>query len=462
MQANFKHYHLVVLILAVALFPRVINALGAPDVVNFLHFPLVVAGVLVFSLNPRRTLSEEAFELLKRVGLLFVAITLSAVANGAGFINILLDFLLLAEPFLFLVLMINSRWDELEIKSFQFWVWIMIGIHAGFAYFQYVGMGYHDDAVKGVFLNMGAGHHIAGAVALAAAVYTFFVLPKRLIQQRILFALLLGAIVIFSDAKQVLAAFLVALIMLGFWNLTTAQKFLQYFLVVILVVGLLFLLAITIFTALGVWVTEDRLTAGFTQKFSIIPLTISYYDSFLNWLFGLGPGHTVSRLAWLTPKYTELLAPLGVTTFPLTEAAWNAQHTHWTSNPVTGSSLFSLFFSWSGIWGDLGLIGLGAYLYVWFFVWKTLCTDDLSRFLLLTVMVSGGIFVWMEEPNYMIFMMALIGSRFNRVHLNQWKQIVLISTLVAYLWRNNKLTSLELEITNWESIELKETIYGDI
>ncbi len=77
-------------------------------------------------------------------------------------------------------------------------------------------------------------------------------------------------------------------------------------------------------------------------------------------------------------------------------------------------------------------------------------------------MVSGGIFVWMEEPNYMIFMIALIGSRFNLVHLNQWKQNVLISTLVAYLWRNNKLTSLELEITNWEPIELKETIYCDI
>jgi hypothetical protein len=35
----------------------------------------------------------------------------------------------------------------------------------------------------------------------------------------------------------------------------------------------------------------------------------------------------------------------------------------------------------------------------------------MTKFLFLTIMVFGGIFAWMEEPGYMLFMMSLIGLR---------------------------------------------------
>jgi hypothetical protein len=126
-------------------------------------------------------------------------------------------------------------------------------------------------------------------------------------------------------------------------------------------------------------------------------------------LLGLGPGHTIGRLGWLIPDYIKYLQPLGVTSTPITEAVFLENNTNPLSNEFTGSSMFSLTFSWAGIWGDLGFLGLGAYLYIWFLVWHQLCLDNLSKFLLITVLVFGGVFSWLEEPGYMLFIAILIG-----------------------------------------------------
>jgi hypothetical protein len=218
-------------------------------------------------------------------------------------------------------------------------------------------MGLRGDYVKGVFLNMAAGHHIAGAVALSAAVYLFYAGSKHSVAFRASASLLLAAVVILSDAKQVLAAFLAGLLLMILLNITKSQKLALYIALTGVVIGLLVWAASTIFPALAVWVTTERLMVGFRQKFSIFPLTVSYYETFFNWLFGLAPGHTVGRLAWLAPKYAGTLERLGITISPFTLIVWDLQNGHWVSNPKTGSSMFSLLFSWSGVWGDLGLLG---------------------------------------------------------------------------------------------------------
>lgn len=170
----------------------------------------------------------------------------------------------------------------------------------------------------------------------------------------------------------------------------------------------------TIFPALALILDVDRLNSGLNAKFSVFYIIISYFNSYLNWFLGLGPGHTVGRLGWLIPDYLQYLKPLGVTTSPIFDAVFTAQQENYYANAKTGSSLYSLLFSWAGVWGDLGIIGLVSYIYLWFLVWRNICADDLSRFYLLTVFVFGIVFSWMEEPGYMLFVTSLIGLQWQK------------------------------------------------
>ena len=172
---------------------------------------------------------------------------------------------------------------------------------------------------------------------------------------------------------------------------------------------------------------------GLEAKYSVFYIINSYYHSPLNWLFGLGPGHTIGRLGWLIPDYIQYLQPLGVTSTPITEAIFDVNDTHPLTNAKTGSSMFSLTFSWAGVWGDLGFLGLGVYLYLWYIVWCQLCLDNISKFFLINVLVFGGIFSWMEEPGYMLFIASLIGIHWQEHQLKQ-KTILPKSSREAHIF----------------------------
>ncbi|MGL5878769.1 MAG: hypothetical protein ACRC2V_13465, partial [Xenococcaceae cyanobacterium] len=73
------------------------------------------------------------------------------------------------------------------------------------------------------------------------------------------------------------------------------------------------------------------------------------------------------------------------------------------------STMFCPMFGWAGIWGDLGFFGLVAYLYLWFVVWRNICVNNFSKFLVLSVFMFGLIFTQMEEPGFMLYTIALIG-----------------------------------------------------
>jgi len=103
-----------------------------------------------------------------------------------------------------------------------------------------------------------------------------------------------------------------------------------------------------------------------------------------------------------------------LTVHPATHAIVQANYNHWMSNSVTGSSMWALTFSFAGIWGDLGVLGVVVYLLSWGFVWKYVCFDDVSRYLVATVIVFGAAYAWLEEPAYMLFVVSLIGLRYQR------------------------------------------------
>jgi hypothetical protein len=83
--------------------------------------------------------------------------------------------------------------------------------------------------------------------------------------------------------------------------------------------------------------------------------------------------------------------------------------------------MFSPLFGWAGIWGDLGILGLIAYLYLAYIIWSKLSPDDLCRFLLLSVFVTGLIFSQMEEPGYMLFIALIIGLKWQQYRTKKAK-----------------------------------------
>lgn len=417
---HLKTSALVLLTIATAFFPRVFTAIGFPAVINFLHFALTI---VICSLVIPRTHGEVWHSISKKLLLglyiLLLVMTASAFLNSAGVINIFLNLLLLGQPFALLIAIVGISTSRINIKQMRFWLIFFAFVHFCFFTFQYFILNLRDDDVKGVFLGQGAGHHVGGAIALTAGIY-FFVTCKLPTWIRLFVGVAFAADIVYSDSKQVLVAFALSLVILLCTKLKNLSETIRYS-AIALIVGALGFKAAQIFFAgsLSFWGNSERFISGLKLKFSVFSIINSYYHSPFNWLLGLGSGHTIGRLAWLTSDYIDYLKPLGITSTSVTNTILTINDTHPLSNAFTGSSMFALTFSWAGIWGDLGLLGLGVYLYLWFLVWQQLCLDNISKLLLLNSLVLGAIFSWLEEPSYMLFIVSLIGLQWHESRLKQ-------------------------------------------
>jgi hypothetical protein len=401
--------YLAIAALAMAMLPRLLTAAGAPALVNFLHFPLTVGAVLLVAPRMRE---RDSKRLVGGVYLLLLVIVSSAFLNAAGVVNAVLDFLLLAEPFLLLLLLTNAAMSPAQLRRFRRALLGIAGIHVVLAYYQYFELGFISDDVKGVFLAQGAGHHVAGAVALTTSAYllTSTFLPSALL--RIALASVCAVVVYFTDAKQVSLVFLASLFLISFQSarLRTIGRRLS----VALLTTAVFVFAAqaylpTLVRGAG-WGRLENVRVGLLHKFSVFLLLESHSRSPANWLLGLGPGHTCGRLGELIPEYRAHLGPLGVTTSPVTAEVIRLRESHFLSKKGVGSSLWSPFFFWSGVTGDLGLAGLACVVALWALVWRQ-ARDNLARFLTINALLFGVVFSWLEEPGYMMFLAALLGLR---------------------------------------------------
>lgn len=421
---------LILWAIASAFFPRVLGAIGFPSAINFLHF-LVVPLACGIALGQARSRSRilALKPILIGLVLLLLLIIASSTLNGAGAINAVLDYVLLIEPFILVLGIISLRLTSEQTHRFRLWIVRFALVNILFAMVQKFVLrldrfsgpdGVGGDNIKGVFLHQGAGHVIGASVSMTFAVYYFAAVKKHPLWMRI--AVLVGAVtqVIASDAKQVLLAFLVALMLLMATKFTNIGQAIRYMAIAGLFIALIIWAANTVFPALNTWIRPEiygpdgEATQLKLAGFRIIP---TFYDSPLNWFFGLGPGHTIGRLGgWMLREYSALLEPLGSTTSPATGAVWAAVGASWLGNQ---SSMFSPLFGWAGIWGDLGLLGLAAYLYLWLALWHQLSRDDVSKYIMLTVFVFGLIFSQLEEPAYTLFVGSLLGLRWQERHSHQ-------------------------------------------
>ena len=418
--------NLVVFAFATAFFSRLLNTAGAPSAINFVHFicvPFACIVTLSTSINVNRETLKIVYLLIFGLFLLLIATVISALVNEAGVINALLSFMLLAEPFVFLLSIIYlplSLDKFIKIRKILlsfFWIHLVIVFIQKYILrtdtWEWIGME-GADRIQGAFFISGAGHVVGCSVSLTFALY-YLLRTKNPLWLRILVFIAAIWNIIIADGKQVLFTFLVAMILLFLIKLNDIIAAFKY-MISGTIIGTIFwwcVQNIKAFAAFQTWIRpeiygpdgEATLLKG--AAFRIIP---TYYESMLNWLFGLGPGHTVGRLGgWMLQEYVDLLAPLGSTTHSASKAVWRAVGESWLGDQ---SSMFSPLFGWAGIWGDLGILGLAAYLYLAYVVWSYVCKNDLSKFFLLTVLVFGCIFSQMEEPDYMLSLACIIGIQY--------------------------------------------------
>lgn len=71
-----------------------------------------------------------------------------------------------------------------------------------------------------------------------------------------------------------------------------------------------------------IWGPKGEATLLKSAIFDIVP---AFYESPLDSLLGLGPGHTVKGIGgWMLREYGLILGPLGATSHPATNAIWGA------------------------------------------------------------------------------------------------------------------------------------------
>jgi hypothetical protein len=424
-QELLKSTTLLLIAFATVFLSRLLNSVGFPPIINFFHFAILPFASTV-ALFKTRTKNYNQISISKTllfsIAILLVVTTASSLVNHAGIINVLLQFLLLVEPFMFLVAIICLPMAQTSFTQFRKWFIGFSCFHIFLALSQQllltVGilkattMKVPADNIQGVFYLSGSGHVVGASVSMSFGLYYLISAKKSPMWLRVCVFSAAFLQLLFADAKQVLLVCLVSWFILILINLKDIRTTIQYVIGAILIVWILLWCTqnLPIFAAYNTWNRPEIYSPdgeATILKTASIRLVLGYYKSPLNWLFGLGPGHTVGRLGgWMLPKYWNLLAPLGATIHPVSQQTWDAVSASWLG---AASSMFSPLYGWVGIWGDLGLLGLGAYLYLLFIVWHRLCIDNFSKFLILNVVVNGFIFSQMEEPAYMLFVTGLIG-----------------------------------------------------
>ena len=107
-------------------------------------------------------------------------------------------------------------------------------------------------------------------------------------------------------------------------------------------------------------------------------------------------------------EYQKLLIPLGATIHPASSEVWQVVNTSYLPQE---STVYFPLFTWVGIWGDVGIVGLCAYLYLCSIVWRRICIDDFGKFLLLSTASFGWILTQMEEPGHLLTVACLLAIR---------------------------------------------------
>jgi hypothetical protein len=388
----------------------------------------IICSVIILTTSRPKNSRQIVIVWMLLAGLLILLASMiaSALINNAGIVNIIFDFLLLGEPFMLLLSIICVPMATKSFEFFRTWMINSSWINMVLAFIQWPLLKFHKisagdldetDGMAGVFFVSGAGNYVSSTVSIYFGIYYLMYGEKAPVWLR--YGSLVAAFLQLqlSDSKQVLFALLIGWIALVVLTMKSLEKTLGYIiLIVVFVIAFYWCVQnLEAFGAFKNYLYKDGVYGPNGEATRIKPIAFNliptFYQTSLNWLLGLGPGHTAGRLGgWLLKENWAILGPLGATIHPASTAMLDAYFGSWLA---LESTMFCPMFFWAGIWGDLGFAGLGAYLLLGVIIWRYVCVDNFCRFLLLSVAGFGFIFTQMEEPGYMFYTAALIGLRWH-------------------------------------------------
>lgn len=385
---------------------RLIVATGSvPGIVNFFHFPLALGAALLAATREGPALRVARPLEKGLVAFLFLSLV-SWLLNGGEFLRPLLAWLVFSEPFLIIYALVRNPPPPHQGKFLWKLVLTIAFAQLPLALWQAFTMGL-SDSVQGTFIGLGAGHHVAGGVALTG---TLICVSRGLssIAFRGKPAWLLGAILLFiipvlSDAKQNIVAFLPALVflLLMFRVRWTGLIF------ALPLLALAVLAAFLYYPPLQMALDWSRVSQGLLGKaeaFIVIARNASNNPG--GWLFGLGPGNSISRVALMGMegyiKTDSPVALLGLGFARTTQEIWQLTFSNWL---FASSSVWSGISSWLGLLGDFGLAGLILYLWMCWSLWRNLKGSrnwevSTAKSVLIMSGLLGAIYSWLEEPGF--------------------------------------------------------------
>ncbi len=381
--------------------------LGAvPSVVTYIDIPLVWVALAV-SLIRANAMSALARKHLMAVGAFGLSVLLSWLLNPSELLRPIVYFALLAEPFALVGALLITPPTPRACRNLKILAGLLILVQVPIDLFQAAHYG-SGDSVQGTFYGAGAGAHEMGAIVALGALW-LLVIGRRMLLWRICASAVLLGLVFLADAKQIILAFPGVLFAA---HRGVLRKALAPIAVVTLCVGA-FLLAPELNKGYGLRVM-DQATSGAGGKDAVgryVWRSISQDPASI--LFGLGPAETVSRAAFLTtPLLQRTGSPLEVLHLRPAPMAIQAQVVAVASSGG-GSSINSGVSSAIGVFGDIGLMGFGAYLYVWIQLLLALRKRTSGESLVAAagigmLFILGVVFDWWEEPPFTLFVALFI------------------------------------------------------
>ncbi|MGH8874250.1 MAG: hypothetical protein ACRDVM_03225, partial [Acidimicrobiia bacterium] len=273
------------------------------------------------------------------------------------------------------------------------------------------------DAVQGTLVEQGAGHHVLGLMGLAVALVGLADLVMGQASLRSWSgAMVVGgfSLGVLTDVKQGLALFFLVAALLMAIGLRRRSRISSRTLVTVGTVAALVAL-VAVLNTFSLAAREPWRASSFlgAKGAALATSTELMAKAPMGYLVGLGPGTTYTRVAWLT-------SPLGEDSFlqrfelqPTAVTARLAEE--WIRNPLwLASSVSSPFSTWTGVYGDLGTLGLLAYAALWWLPMRVASRSDTEklgvRVLVVFSVCLGLLFNWLEEPQYVLTVGLLIGA----------------------------------------------------
>lgn len=382
---------------------RIFAYFHIPSIINFAHFGFlliaIIMGLSQSIITTKRSMIIPALALA-------LLISFSGIVNLVAPFNILLTFLIIAEPFI--IAHFSLSWEDSTYINIENIILVLSFFNLIISYFQYFVLGYIDDAVTGIFLQMGSGAHLNGAFAMgvgAYVLYRIFVCDSRHKIAGIIYSILQFGVIILADNKQSLLGFAMGAIILLFLNAKDVKQTFKTIFLLILGATVVYYFTFSLLEKISTWTSDtSEMLLGVKAKFSFIEYLKNLRTSPLQVIFGFGPGMTLSRVARILPDYSSV-GFWGITISNITAFFKSIYSNSWI---MISSSIWTFYFSWASFYGDLGIAGVIAVFMLYISFYKNFCRKTMAKYFWAVVISHGFIFDWLEEPSFVVAYFLLI------------------------------------------------------